>query len=328
MTEKRQPWAKWYWGDWRKDARLRRCSYAARGLWADMLSLMGGECDRFGYLVMEDQALGASDLAGLLGGAERDVQRLLDELQGKRVFSRTGDTDLPDDIKALVATDLPVGTLFSRRMLRDKAKEASDRENGRKGGNPRVKADIYKEGEGGKPPDRTRGLTQGDKAQSQKPEARTSSLRSDGSEPQTASEPESPAFIGLETNRQGEQFIITSKHVADFKELYPAVDVEQQLRSMRGWLIGNPGKRKTRNGMLRFVNGWLSKEQDKGHANGTSHSNNGKNGKSSSHQNHLEGLALLVDEDDRRTADVSERGSAPLAIGSDGRGAGRPHDSH
>ena len=33
---------------------------------------------------------------------------------------------------------------------------------------------------------------------------------------------------------------------------------------MIGWLEGSPAKRKTRRGVLRFANGWLAKEQDKG----------------------------------------------------------------
>jgi len=33
---------------------------------------------------------------------------------------------------------------------------------------------------------------------------------------------------------------------------------------MKGWLDANPAKRKTKKGILRFVNTWLSKEQDKG----------------------------------------------------------------
>lgn len=176
MTEKRQPWGKWYWGDWRKDARLRRCSYAARGLWADMLSLMGGECDRFGYLAMEGQALLAGDLAGLLGGSEREVAKMLTELQGKRVFSRVGDADLEDDLLAIVSSDMPVGCIFSRRMVRDKAKEESDRANGRKGGNPTLNPDDPKS----EKPDK-RGVNPRDKAQSQKPEPDTSSLRLDDS---------------------------------------------------------------------------------------------------------------------------------------------------
>ena len=49
-----------------------------------------------------------------------------------------------------------------------------------------------------------------------------------------------------------------------WQELYPAVDVMQQLRAMRGWIDANPQNRKTRAGIRRFVNGWLSKEQNRG----------------------------------------------------------------
>lgn len=56
---------------------------------------------------------------------------------------------------------------------------------------------------------------------------------------------------------------ITQSTVAEFQELYPAVDVVQQLRKMRGWLISNPRERKTKNGIMRFMNTWLSKEQDR-----------------------------------------------------------------
>ena len=36
-----------------------------------------------------------------------------------------------------------------------------------------------------------------------------------------------------------------------------------QFKKMRGWLNGNPTKRKTKKGIARFVNNWLSNEQDK-----------------------------------------------------------------
>jgi hypothetical protein len=35
---------------------------------------------------------------------------------------------------------------------------------------------------------------------------------------------------------------------------------------MKGWLISNPKKRKTKAGIMRFVTNWLSREQDKGRA--------------------------------------------------------------
>lgn len=49
-----------------------------------------------------------------------------------------------------------------------------------------------------------------------------------------------------------------------WKESYPAVDVEQEIRNMEAWADANPIKRKTRNGVVRFITNWLKREQDKG----------------------------------------------------------------
>ena len=56
---------------------------------------------------------------------------------------------------------------------------------------------------------------------------------------------------------------ITQKQVDKWSELYPNVDVVQQLRKMCGWLDANPKNRKTKGGILKFANGWLAREQDK-----------------------------------------------------------------
>lgn len=72
-----------------------------------------------------------------------------------------------------------------------------------------------------------------------------------------------PPIIQLELNDKS-LYPITQRDIDEWQELYPAVDVMQQLRSMKGWLISNPTKRKTRKGIKRFINSWLSKEQDKG----------------------------------------------------------------
>lgn len=61
----------------------------------------------------------------------------------------------------------------------------------------------------------------------------------------------------------GSQFEITAEHLREFSGLYPAISVEQSLRDMRGWCIGNPKNRKTRAGILRFVTTWLSREHDR-----------------------------------------------------------------
>jgi hypothetical protein len=62
--------------------------------------------------------------------------------------------------------------------------------------------------------------------------------------------------------------------------LYPAVDIPAECRKMAGWLIGNPGKRKTPRGIKRFVTGWLAKEQDRGGSR-----NRGGSATSFSHEN-------------------------------------------
>lgn len=49
-----------------------------------------------------------------------------------------------------------------------------------------------------------------------------------------------------------------------WKESYPAVDVEQEIRNMEAWADANPTRRKPRNGVVRFITNWLKREQDKG----------------------------------------------------------------
>ena len=60
-------------------------------------------------------------------------------------------------------------------------------------------------------------------------------------------------------------FPITKEQSDRWQELYPAVNVKSELSKIIGWLEANPAKRKTARGMLRFVNSWLSREQDKAH---------------------------------------------------------------
>lgn len=44
---------------------------------------------------------------------------------------------------------------------------------------------------------------------------------------------------------------------------YPAVNVKQQYLAMERWLDSNPKNRKTLSGIRRFINSWLSKEQNR-----------------------------------------------------------------
>lgn len=62
----------------------------------------------------------------------------------------------------------------------------------------------------------------------------------------------------------GTDYPVSQEQCHEWAGLYPAVDVIQQLRNMRGWLDGNPTKRKTKRGIVRFITGWLAREQDRG----------------------------------------------------------------
>jgi hypothetical protein len=123
-----------YTRDWRADPPLRMCSYAARGLWIDILTLMF-ESNCQGFLLVEGKPPTPKQLAALLGSSEGELKRLLGELARANIYSITGG-NVPTDVAALIPENVPDGVMFSRRMLRDKAKGERDRNNGAGGGNP------------------------------------------------------------------------------------------------------------------------------------------------------------------------------------------------
>ncbi|QNO18967.1 hypothetical protein [Caproicibacterium amylolyticum] len=97
-----------------------------------------------------------------------------------------------------------------------------------------------------------------------------SKLQSSGTEPEQKQK--EPSVITLMLNDKSE-FGVTQKQVDEWNQLYPAVDVMQELRNMKGWLDSNPAKRKTRKGIVRFANSWLSRKQDRGGSNNGGYSN-------------------------------------------------------
>jgi len=57
-------------------------------------------------------------------------------------------------------------------------------------------------------------------------------------------------------------FNISIEDKAGWKDAYPAVDIEAQLRIMREWLLANPTRKKSN--YRQFINNWLNREQNKG----------------------------------------------------------------
>lgn len=73
--------------------------------------------------------------------------------------------------------------------------------------------------------------------------------------------PLSPVVIRLPLNT-GQPYPVTKSDCDHWQELFPAVDVMQELRGMLAWLEAVPKRRKTIRGIKRFITSWLSKSQD------------------------------------------------------------------
>lgn len=116
----KQPWMKFFPIDWRADPTLRQCSVGARGLWIDLICLMH-EAEPYGHLVSNNQKIDERSIGLLTNIDRRSVKHLLDELERNGVFARTES-----------------GIIYSRRMVRDYEKIQRDKENGRRGGNPKL----------------------------------------------------------------------------------------------------------------------------------------------------------------------------------------------
>jgi hypothetical protein len=121
-NRKKEPWMKFYPSDWRGDPRLRMCSIGARGLWMEMLCIMH-EAEPYGHMVVGNVPVTNRQLASLAAISQTDCMKFMAELESSRVYSRQEGT----------------GIIYSRRMVRDKAKAERDRENGKGGGNPKLK---------------------------------------------------------------------------------------------------------------------------------------------------------------------------------------------
>ena len=88
-------------------------------------------------------------------------------------------------------------------------------------------------------------------------------VSSEPDKPASEPTPKEPAIYRIILNDKT-YFDVTKSMMDQYQELYPAVNVDQEIRKMVGWSESNPQKRKTRRGAKAFINNWLSREQDRG----------------------------------------------------------------
>ena len=95
------------------------------------------------------------------------------------------------------------------------------------------------------------------KGEERKPPASSSAT----TPPEATLVPAEPPLLTFLLN-DGSEFPISRDQANEFADLYPAIDVPQQLRAIKAWCMSNPKNRKTRSGAMKFVNGWLSRAQN------------------------------------------------------------------
>ena len=100
-------------------------------------------------------------------------------------------------------------------------------------------------------------ISQGDSGNKEIEDTTISAERSDDHSTQE------PVIFTLPLN-DGSSYEVTQAEIDEYSELYPAVDVPQEIRGMIGWIKANPTRRKTSRGIKRFMNSWLSRAQDQG----------------------------------------------------------------
>lgn len=59
----------------------------------------------------------------------------------------------------------------------------------------------------------------------------------------------------------GTEFMVSEDYIEKMKPLFPAVNIRSEMRKMSAWCLNNPSRRKTKRGVTRFINSWLSTAQ-------------------------------------------------------------------
>lgn len=159
--------------------------------------------------------------------------------------------------------------ILSMAIDRDKEKYVmrceANRENGRKGGRPKKNQTYIEETEKSerlfsKPKKADKDMDM-DKDKHKDMDKHKDNISDVCSEPEQPAPNQSGILLPLNDKTL---YDVPLDKIALWKDTYPAVDVEQELKRMIAWLDSNPARRKTKKGIERFINTWLSREQDRG----------------------------------------------------------------
>lgn len=209
------------------------------------LKLLCESLDHEGSLRFSDTIPYSDEMLSALTSTNIDIVR-----SAVKVFVELHMMELLDD-----------GTLFMTELHKMAGKQADNpNANRQRRFRERQKADTATEAL----PERYGGVTKNNESLESRDkslEPRDKSL--DYGEPTFCDEPQgvSPPVASL-LLKDGTEYFVTKEQVEGWTPIYPAVDITQELGFMKAWCDANPGKRKTRGGIKRFINSWLKTAQD------------------------------------------------------------------
>lgn len=203
-----RPWMKFYPTDWRSDPALRMCTMAARGLWMEMLCIMH-EAEPYGHLLVKGRPVEDIDLARMAGISLKECRKSLATLELHGVCSASES-----------------GTIYSRRMVGDHAKSLKDTENGRSGGNPRLKRGVNPPDKAQKPEARVQIEEEGGTTVLPLPEKPESDIRADASR----STPETSRYFF-----EAGVIRLNERDFRKWEAAYPNISLRSELTGLAGW---------------------------------------------------------------------------------------------
>lgn len=59
--------------------------------------------------------------------------------------------------------------------------------------------------------------------------------------------------------KDGSLFELMDNDLIMYRQVYEHINVDSELKKMIAWLVSNPSQRKTKRGILRFINSWLNR---------------------------------------------------------------------
>ena len=193
------------------------------------------------------------------------TKRLKDAEKGRLVDAMIAYANGENPDSYLSGNEAFLFPMFQLQIDRDRADlaayAAKQSENGRKGGRPKKPTDNSENPENPSVFQKTQKSKDKEEDKDKEKEKEKHHEEDKSSSCAAASATPDEIFFKLPTI-DGREYPVTFTDIEKARTLYPAVNVEQEVRNMAGWLDGHSANRKTWNGMKRFINGWLSRAQN------------------------------------------------------------------